>query len=159
MPPSENAQYMPIGFRRPNGKIGARLIPTKELTDYQEKEFAMWQKMNLPYAAKAGLKCREWLLQGDMLGLHIWAIFPSNRIWTQKAAPRRLDVANRIKALQDCIATMLQLDDSQFWYSGAVKIESMKLDQPICMVRLFPIKPLSVPDLSKMLQDAPLAIF
>lgn len=42
--------------------------------------------------------------------------FERSRLWTKSGKPKKLDVSNRIKALDDCLADLLGIDD--LWIFG-----------------------------------------
>ena len=145
MPPSQNHQYAAMAIRDRNGGWFGKIRPTRELENYV-KAFANWAMVNNVAVAKARKFIRdEILMKGKMIGIDSYSCFPGTSIWTQKGMPKRLDASNRIKALHDCLAESLQVDDSYFWDGRFVKMETSRAE-PWVFVELYPVEPISVRD-------------
>lgn len=154
MPPSSNHQYAAMAVRGGHSaKNGERLWfgklrPTRELEDYV-KAVAAWAKTNEVAVAKAKSFIRnEILLKGQMVRIDTYACFHGTNLWTQKGLAKRMDGSNRIKALHDCLAEILQVDDSHFWSGSFEKLETEK-GEPWVFVVLKPWAPRSVRDIDK----------
>lgn len=148
MPPSSNHQYMVRAsfdkvLKRPKGW----LAPTKDLETF-EKDFESWRKQNLvavELARKFILdKC---LMKGGMVRADWYFCFPHSKMWTLDGRAKKLDTKNRVKAIQDCLADAIRVDDSHFWCGYDEKQETEK--NPRVYVVLKPFKPRSVRDMKK----------
>lgn len=148
MPPSVNDQYMPFGFRLPNGKITARINPTKHLNKFQD-DCDEWVAQNHLVVGKARVTAQAMLATGGVLEVCTFAVFPSGLIWTQDGRPRKMDVSNRMKALEDEVAKMLLIDDCYFFKVSAEKVERMRINTPFCAVLIRPWKPRSVAEVKE----------
>lgn len=164
MPPSHNDQYAARAFKNkhsqaanaifaksgksaPSGFTMARICPTRELETYQGKTFKAWAETNAVALAKARQFMRdEILMKGEMLSIHRFVCWPSDKLWTLKGQPKKLDATNRIKALDDCLAAALGVDDTCFWGGQVIKFETTK--DPYVIVCIKPWKPLGVRDIS-----------
>ena len=151
MPPSINDQYMPFGFRCPDGKIRARINPTKYLNKFQ-KDCEAWSEKNALVVGKARVTAQDMLSSGGMLHVTTYAVFPSTQIWKPNGAPYKMDVSNRMKALEDAVAKMLLIDDSYFFKVSAEKVERMRIETPFCAVLIQPWKPRSVAEVKEQEQ-------
>lgn len=144
MPPSQNKQYAAMAVRGGEGRWFGKIRPTKELETYK-KIFEAWALQNNIAIAKARKFIRdEILMKGLMIGVDTFLCFRGTSLWTQKNEVKTMDGSNRIKALHDCLADSLQVNDSYFWDSGrALKLETTR-PEPWCFVEIFPCKPMSV---------------
>ena len=156
MPPSSNHQYAARGFPGQHAKgftgnknpnfVLAKICPTGELTKY-ERSVKEWCEKEKVLIAKARQFIRDQvLMKGDMLRVETYACFPGTALWTQKSAPKKMDGTNRLKALHDCMAEHLQVDDSWFWNSTVEKLETTKPEPWVFMV-LKPWKPRPVSEI------------
>lgn len=145
MPPSSNAQYAAMAVRGKEGRTFGKIRPTRELENYV-KDFGNWALANNVALAKAKKFIRdEILMKGKMLGVDTFTCFPGTSLWTQKGLPKRMDASNRIKALHDCLADSLQVDDSYFWEGSFSKMETSR-PQPWVFVEIYPADTISVRD-------------
>lgn len=147
MPPSSNHQYWNRVL--PGGKV-AQLTPTPELKAFV-KAMEEYRLKNLVWVFKAKQLIRGWLLKGWMLNVVVRANFHGADLWTQKGTPKRMDASNRVKAMHDCLAEMLQIDDSWFWSVSIEKVETTKAE-PWCIVEIMPFKPRSVTEVKEQEQ-------
>lgn len=123
----------------------AKLAPSRELDAYV-KAFGNWALVNNVAVAKAKKFIRDdILMKGKMIGVDAFCCFPGTSLWTQKGLPKRMDASNRIKALHDCLAETLTVDDSSFWDVRAVKMETSR-PEPWVFVELYPVSTISVRD-------------
>lgn len=142
MPPSSNHQYFVTSFIK-DGRPFGKLAPSRELKDF-ENRFGEWRLKNNVLVAKARKFVREEILLKDlMIQIDTYFCFPGTALWTQKGMPKKMDASNRIKALHDCIADALEIDDSWFWEGRFEKIETNRAE-PWCFVVLKPWKTRSV---------------
>jgi Holliday junction resolvase RusA-like endonuclease len=71
--------------------------------------------------------------QGKQLSIDYYFAFHEDRlIWKRKKTLRRLDVDNRIKAIQDQLSLILNIDDSYFISGHREKVIQQE-DQPECV--------------------------
>jgi len=109
MPPSTNHLYASI-------KTRGRIIRVKS-QEYKswEKEFFAWSVVY-----RAQIKAvKEWALEQTSrnctirLDRYFW--FCRSDIVCKDGTPKKLDVTNRIKAIDDAIAKLIGIDDSWYW--------------------------------------------
>ena len=146
MPPSSNHQYAARAFPR-RGEGGksfplAKICPTRELEDYQ-KAFKVWADARLVQVVKAGVLARNWMLQGYMLHVFTGVCWPRTKLWTLDREPKKNDVTDRIKALHDCLALAIKVDDRCFWSTAEKKLETKKAEG-WCYVEISPVRPCTV---------------
>lgn len=103
LPPSENQIYMNLPGR---GRCA-----TKELKDYK-KACSEWY---LGADLKIKQAIRSHKLHGHILRIDSQLYFARERIYTKDGRIKKMDVANRLKALHDQICEMIGIDDSQFF--------------------------------------------
>lgn len=144
MPPSINHQYWNRVL--PGGNV-AQLTPTKELKEFVSA-MDLYRQKNLVWVYKARSNIRQWLLRGHMLSVTVMANFHGMDLWTQKGTPKKMDASNRIKAMHDCLAEVLQVDDSWFWRVTIEKVETVK-SEPWCIAWIEPYKPRSVTEVKQ----------
>lgn len=111
IPPSSNNQYK--SFMR-NGRVIHVKAP--ELVQYK-LAFAAWAKANAPAIKAAGE-----ILAHHRLSVSAFFFLKHHRIFTKTGSVKRLDVSNRLKALHDCIAEAIGIDDAQFFEIAARKV-------------------------------------
>lgn len=148
MPPSVNDQYMPFGFRAKDGKIRARINPTKYLNKFHDN-CEEWEKANNLLIGKARIMAKQALAEGNMLWISFFCVFPSTLIWRPNGLPRKMDVSNRMKPLEDALAKMLLIDDCYFFNTGAEKVERIRIETPFCAALIRPWKPRSVAEVKE----------
>ena len=146
MPPSSNHQYAARSFpgkhaanfkgEKKAGFSMARICPTGDLTRFEKALKETWK--NEPGNLVAIYKCRallrEWMLKGLYIHCETIAFFPYFGIYTQEGLPRKMDGTNRLKALHDCMAELLEIDDSWFFKSSVVKAVDTK-NREFCVMR------------------------
>lgn len=145
MPPSSNHQYAARGFKQGNFVL-AKIAPTGELNTYTDKIYAGWAAENVVAITRAREFIRNRMMTGEMVRIDRFCCFPHTDMWTQKSVPKKMDGTNRVKALDDCLAESLKIDDSYFWASYVEKIETTKA--PYCIIVLKGHKPRGVPDIN-----------
>ena len=146
MPPSSNEQYWVKAFMV-NGKPMGKIASSKELTQYV-KDMEAWRLRNLVLVNRARQFVKEILLQQKMIRIDRYVAFEHSKFFTLKGAPKKIDATNRIKAFDDCLADILQLDDSLFWSSYVEKIETVE-SNPYVTVVIKSHEPRGMRDLSK----------
>lgn len=155
MPPSSNRQYAARSFpgRHAKGFAGpkdaafamARICPTGELTRYEKAIKETWKNegTNLVALYKCRAALKDWLLKGLYVNVETFAFFPYFDVFTQKGTPKKMDGTNRLKALHDCLADLLEVDDS-FFFDANVKKRVDEKDRKFCVVRFTPVKALTL---------------
>lgn len=136
VPPPSNHQYIPIIMKGPRPM--ARLIPSSELTAYK-KQCDAWAKENFLICGKARQVCNDWRIKGYVIRLDLFFFFHGTRIYTQNMEIRRFDITNRIKATEDAVSEILQIDDKEFFKVTGEKCET-KNTEPFCNALLRPWK-------------------
>lgn len=58
----------------------------------------------------------------DIIRVNRYFCFHYSSLWTLAATPKIMDVSNRLKAFDDELAKLLQVDDSRFWLGIEEKI-------------------------------------
>lgn len=64
--------------------------------------------------------------------------FPTKMLYTKNGSPKKIDLTNRIKALDDCICFILEIDDSLIFESSEKKIESTNSDEAYVSIEITP---------------------
>lgn len=146
MPPSSNNQYFPRILPGRAGGQMARLVPTGDLTKYQKSVTERWKNENLTAVYKCRATLREWMLHQQMIEITIFACFGYFDLFTQEGIPKRMDASNRVKALNDCLSEILEIDDCWFWRVNIVKCET-KAEKPWCAVEFRPIEHQSISEM------------
>lgn len=100
-----------------------RMFKTKELKAY-EKEMLDYWKQNLSVIRKAKLELKS----GPQSPLRVdrYFVFPPHEIFTKKDTVKMMDTTNRIKAFDDAIANLLQIDDRYFFAGDTQKIVGLE---------------------------------
>lgn len=160
MPPSSNAQYAARSFPGKHGKnyegprkegfAMARICPTRDLEKYEKSMKEDWKNQadNLVALYKCRALLREWMLKGLYIRVETFAFFPYFGLFTKEGMPRKMDGTNRLKALHDCLAEMLEIDDSWFWDAEVRKRVDVK-GREFCMVRFYPVENLTLQAMSE----------
>lgn len=151
MPPSSNHQYAARAFpgkhakgftgERKVGFTMARICPTRELEQYEKAMKETWKAEgnNLAAIYKCRAAVKDWQLRGLYLRVETFAFFPYFDLFTKEGLPRKMDGTNRLKALHDCLAEILEVDDCWFW-DAEVKKRVDEKDRKFCMVRFSPVR-------------------
>lgn len=82
------------------------------------------------------------VFQDKTLCVDYYFVFHKSRVLTKKDALKRLDVANRVKIIQDCVSKLIQIDDCQF-VSGKIEklwCEDAKDEQVIVVFSAAPMR-------------------
>ena len=95
------------------------------------------QTDNLVALYKCRSLIRSWMLRGTYVRVDTFAFFPYFELFTKEGLPRKMDGTNRLKALHDCLAEMLEVDDSWFWESSVRKGVTDR-EKSWCAVRFSP---------------------
>jgi len=127
LPPSSNAAYK--SFVR-GGKI--RHVCHPDLVAFK-RDFGLYQLSNL-----AAFRLAESVLKEPKgrLGIHCSFFVGSEKLMTKKGKLKRWDVSNRLKALHDCLAEALGIDDSLFMDISASKYVMPEKTRPSVRVEL-----------------------
>lgn len=147
MPPSSNGQYFPMNMAGKSGGQVVRMVPSGDLKKFQ-KAMEDWKNRNLVAAHKCRAMIRDWQLQGKQVRVDVLAFFNYFDLFTQQGTPKRMDVSNRMKAMHDCLAEMMEVDDSWYWSVAAHKYE-IKGTEPWCAVVFSPVEHMSLADLKE----------
>lgn len=112
LPPTTNLQYSTFVK---NGRI--MRVKAKDSVAYQ-KEFYAWASLKADDINKA----KSLLNETMELKIRANFFFSKDRLYTKKGKIKRLDVSNRVKLLHDCLADVLEIDDSQFFLCIETKV-------------------------------------
>lgn len=110
IPPTSNRYLMPAQ---------SRLIKTPEARRYESGI----QIYGLKFFRQ--IEAIKKAFQDKTLCVDYYFIFHKSRVLTKKDTMKRLDVANRVKIIQDCVSKLVEIDDCYF-VSG--KIEKLWCD-------------------------------
>lgn len=160
MPPSSNFQYAARAFpgRHAKSFTGekkanfsmARICPTSALTKYEKSLKETWR--NEPANLVAIYKCRallrDWMMKGLYIRCETFAFFPYFSLFTKEGLPRKMDGTNRLKALHDCMAELLEIDDSWFW-DAEVRKRVDKKEREFCVMRFYPVENQSLQEMKE----------
>lgn len=108
IPPSVNAAYCNIPSR---GRVASQA-----LREYK-RAFASWALLNARLFSQA-----QTLISQSKFSLSLIFKLPETTLYTKMGAPKRWDVSNRIKVLEDCVCTKLGIDDKWVFNVSACKI-------------------------------------
>jgi hypothetical protein len=125
-----------------NGKQGGKVcrqVPTADLTNFQKEVQIVWKQKNLVAVCKLRAMLRDWMLKGKYIRVETFAFFNYTDLFTQKGIPKRMDASNRIKALHDSLAGVLEVDDCWFW-DAEIRKREIHGAEPWCAVRFFPVE-------------------
>lgn len=100
MAPTSNQMY---------ASVRGRLIKSNAARIYEQRCKA-WSYSKLHLLEEIKTMVGDKALRVDMC-----FIFPKSRLFTQKETIKKLDYSNRIKAAQDCLSALLDIDDSHFF--------------------------------------------
>jgi hypothetical protein len=106
-------------------------FPSKELKQYK-KAMDDWRKehLGLVCAARAALVAPLPEFQ-SLLRVDRYFALPAARIFTKDGTAQKLDASNRVKAFDDALADILQLDDRWFFSGTAEKVLCKPGTRPI----------------------------
>lgn len=113
MPPSSNGAYRPFVSK---GKM--RFASTADWASFK-RDFTVYRLLNA-----AAFKVAEGVIAKVTpltLGIHCDFYFPHEKLFTKDGRLKKLDVSNRLKALHDCVAEALGVDDCVFTEISATK--------------------------------------
>lgn len=106
MPPSVNTSYVTVGNRRVKSASLVRF--NLEMDNWSLSHFKELQN-----ATKD--------LKGHKLEMSLIFYFPQIKILTKAGNPKRLDVSNRIKAIEDTFCRLIEIDDCHIFSVHACK--------------------------------------
>ncbi len=143
IPPTSNNQYKPIIKKRaknyffsPMAKtVGPKLsfAATDKLKAFQ-KEMALYPFQYPNHFAHCKKKVDQWMNEKKLLDIHCTFFLNESRIYTKDLRPQVWDVSNRLKALHDCVAKMLDIDDKLFFRIAAEKaIAHQDIEEMTCV--------------------------
>lgn len=149
MPPSENDQYAARAFpgkhskgftgERRSGFTMARICPTHVLEKYQKAVEQEWYQKNLVAAHKARHLLKNWLIKGLYIEVETICWFPYFDVFHGNGNLKKHDSSNRVKALHDSLARVLEIDDSYF-FDAIVRKRQIQKGAPFCSVTFRPVE-------------------
>lgn len=117
-PPTTNKLYASI-YR--GGKM--LRVPTSELRAFKE-EANRWAVLHSVTVVRTKKEIQKWYEKNYAIQLEIFLSLPYSKLFNKDGVAKSYDASNRIKALEDCIATILEVDDRNFWRVSIEKTES-----------------------------------
>lgn len=140
IPPSSNNQYR--SFMR-GGKIVH--VKSPEYVFFKSR-FEGWCLEN-----HEGIRAGRALVKDCAIEVEAYIGLTRERILTKRGSFKRMDVSNRLKALHDCLADALHIDDSAFFSITAEKfIVPTAMDEAV-IVRISPFQPREASDIREIL--------
>lgn len=134
IPPTSNHQYKLVNVR---GKV--RHAPSQSLVSYRKSmdQYALQYRSQLNAAR---VKLGTW--QNNLLEIRAVFFFHAKTIFNQQGLPKRLDTSNRLKALHDSLAGLLDVDDCWFFRVYAEKAYAHESLAELCCVEILPMGPI-----------------
>lgn len=158
MPPSENDQYAARAFpgkhsknfsgERRSSYVMARICPTHTLEKYQKAVEEEWKQKNLVAIHKARNLLKTWLIKGLFIEVHTHAWFTYFDLHHANGNLKNNDSSNRVKALHDSLARVLEIDDTYFKRS-IVQANLIEKGTPFCSVIFRPYELLTLSQLKE----------
>lgn len=120
MPPSSNNTYPTIMRKGRMFRVKSGLLKT------YEKEMQAWRLSHLAFVSSAYAHLKESLSINDsVIRVDRYFFFPKSKLIGQKGQVKKIDVTNRVKALDDSLADhVLGIDDKYFWAGECEKLIS-----------------------------------
>ena len=144
LPPSENQMYRNVP--------GVGRVATKELKEYRKlcAEFEVKNKHIFD-------QIRKFLAQDRALFKHLkvdyFFTFKHERLFTKSGDPKKLDAANRVKAIQDCFFHSIGIDDKHVFCSMIEKLSGEAESATIVLSSHTPITSIELIGLFQPVQD------
>lgn len=133
LPPSSNNQYLLV---RRKGKSYHVSSPELKKFKVEMEEYPL--KRPNDFIQNLSL-IKAWKEKKLRLEFHSTFYFSYGRIFTKDHRPKKMDVSNRIKALHDCVASMLGMDDSIIFKMVAEKTLAKMDEKERVEIQIFPI--------------------
>jgi len=143
LPPSENKIYANVP--------GVGRVATKELKNYRKECIDYALKNHTMFKEVHRMRISEWK-EFDHFKVDYFFTFKRERLYNKQGGIKKLDVANRIKACQDCLFASLGMDDKVVWASS---VEKMCGENEGVHIIIHPHTPISAIELMEMFQDRP----
>lgn len=89
------------------------------------------------------------MLKGLYIRVETFIFFNYFDLFTQQGIPKKMDGSNRIKALHDTLADVLEIDDCWFWDTEIRKRE-IKGSDPWCAVKFYPVEHTSLAKMKEL---------
>jgi hypothetical protein len=123
LPPTDNKQYKTIVRRDLKARNGYKTLRVKSDTALKyKKQFSDWALVNAQAMARARKAISQW---GETIELQLFFAMEENKLLTiEEKRLKKIDANNRDKALQDCLADTLRIDDSRFVITRLEKVIS-----------------------------------
>jgi hypothetical protein len=141
VPPSANGLYKSVMLKRPNRKPTMRRVKTREYVIYSN-QMQHWRLQN-----HRGVRAlNAWILATfperpgaqPLIWLDRFFHLHRSTLWTQKNTVKKYDVTNRIKALDDELTKIIELDDCLIWGGSEEKNEIPEEVQPCVNIIIKP---------------------
>jgi Holliday junction resolvase RusA-like endonuclease len=116
MPVSSNSQYK--SFMSSNGKI--RHAASEGLRKFKSDMNAYWWRHQTELSQYREI-FKNWVANRLYLDVHCLFLFEESKVFTKDGRPKKMDTSNRLKAIHDCLADYLQIDDCYFFRISAEK--------------------------------------
>lgn len=111
MPPSVNKIYLPVR---------GRFIPSKHLISYKKEleHYYLTFRLQIEEIAQSCMRAYQ---SGQVISFTREFYFQRTYLFTKKGTPRKFDLTNREKALDDGISNFIGVDDSAVFSSTSRK--------------------------------------
>lgn len=148
LPPSENAMYRNVP--------GVGRVAARELVEYRRACNAYGLRNAGKFSEIRAILKSRWK-DFEHYKVDYFFVFKRERLYTkatkkERSRPKKLDVANRIKAAQDCLFAILEVDDKHIW---ATSIEKLDGEVEGVHVVIHPHTPINAEELTVMFQGEP----
>lgn len=130
---------------------GVGRVATKELKDYR-KLCSQFEIANSKTFNEIKDSIRKDAGLFEHLKVDYFFMFKRERLYTKDGRPKRLDVANRIKAVQDCFFHSLGIDDKHVFCS---MIEKISGENESVTIVLHPHEPITALELLDTFEGVP----
>lgn len=133
---------------------GVGRVATQELKDYR-RACEMFALENHAVMKKLRAMISGKWKDFEHYKVDYFFVFKRERLYNKQGGIKKLDVANRIKAVQDCLFASIGIDDKSVWASS---IEKMCGEVEACHIVMHPHTPINATELMEMFegsQDVP----
>jgi len=128
---------------------GVGRVATRELKEYRKSCEAYAVIHKAYFHSIKDLMAKNW---GGVEHFKVdyFFVFNRSRLYNKQGGIKKLDVANRIKAVQDCFFAQLGIDDKHVWASN---IEKMDGENECCHIVLSAHTPINAIELMSLFSE------
>lgn len=134
MSPSENNMYPTVFSRHKKRFIR---VPSADLRQFK-KDAELWRLQNLGLVNQTRPILKRTLATSEdaLIRVDAYLCFPRDQVYTLKHKRKKMDASNRLKALHDALAEILQIDDRYFSTGISEPVAMTQLETPCIQVNL-----------------------